>query len=168
MQGTTKITFADEHEVEMVIDTRADPHVELAHETRDVWKPTFTRYRIALAWTPCRFGGGRWWFICPVRGRYVAKLYLPCGGGRFLSGRAYGLGYACQREEPRDRATRRLRRIDRALGGGSDAQPDEPPEKPKWMRWRTYERKVAEWWAASDRVEDAWALTIARFMQQYS
>jgi len=35
------------------------------------------------------------------------------------------------------------------------------------MRWRTYERKVAKWEEASERVEGAWALTVARFMARY-
>ena len=113
------------------------------------------------------FGGRRWAFACPRTGRYVAKLYLPYGAEQFWSRRAYGLGYACQRETWRDRAMRRLRRLDRALGGKGDGMPTNIPPKPKWMRWRTYERKAAEWERASDRVEDAWAVTIARFLQRF-
>ena len=33
--------------------------------------------KVALTFTPCRFGGRRPWFICAC-GRRVGKVYLPC------------------------------------------------------------------------------------------
>jgi hypothetical protein len=165
MYGKTTITFNDEP-VEVTIDTRAEPYIELEHDARCAWSPNRVRYRISLAWTPCRFCGRRWWFVCLRTGRYVAKLYLPYGGERFWSRRAYRLGYASQREGRRDRATRRLRHIERALGNFGDELPVEPPDKPKWMRWGTYERKLDEWERASDAVEQASALSVAPFPQR--
>ncbi len=47
--------------------------------------------RVRLEAEPCRFGGVRWWWVCPARGRRAAKLYLPVGGSRFLSLQAHGL-----------------------------------------------------------------------------
>jgi hypothetical protein len=35
--------------------------------------------------------------------------------------------------------------LNRQLGGKAWDAWDVPPGKPKWMRWRTYERKLAEW-----------------------
>src|SRR5689334_12670859 len=54
--------------------------------------------RVQIVSTPCRFGGRRWWWLCPRTGRRCGKLYLPNGGMVFLSrGRgAYRLAYASQ------------------------------------------------------------------------
>ncbi len=40
------------------------------------------QYKIKLTWTPCYFGGRRWWFVCPLTrdgkacGRRIGVLYL--------------------------------------------------------------------------------------------
>jgi hypothetical protein len=47
----------------------------------------------------------------------VRKLYLPLGGRRFRSLRAYRLACASQREAVNDRAMRRARKLCRKLGG---------------------------------------------------
>ena len=58
--------------------------------------------RVTIAWTPCRFGGERPWFVCSVAangvycGRHVTKLY---GAGRLFACRhCYRLAYASQQE----------------------------------------------------------------------
>jgi hypothetical protein len=96
-------------------------------------------------------GGSRWWFVCPRTNRRVRQLLLPLGGHRFLSRRAYGLGYECQRERKHDRALRRVRKLRLRLGG--DPADSELPSKPPRMRWVTYHRLVAELDAA-ERVAD--------------
>jgi hypothetical protein len=92
--------------------------------------------------TSCRFGGRRWWWICPATHRRVGRLYLPNGGGRFLSrGRdAYRLAYASQREAKTDRMHAHSRKLYAKLGadylenfGGYR------PPKPKGMHRRTYD-----------------------------
>jgi hypothetical protein len=50
-------------------------------------------------WTVPTYGGRRWWFLCPRTSRKSTKLYLPNGGWHFWSRQAYGLGYACQRDD---------------------------------------------------------------------
>ena len=52
-------------------------------------------YPVSMVTTPCRFGGSRWWWVCPATGRRVGKLYLPNGGARVLSRGlgAYQLAY---------------------------------------------------------------------------
>lgn len=62
---------------------------------------------IGLASSPQPFGGRRWWWICPVTGRRVAKLFKPPSGDRFASRQAWGLAYRSQREAPFDRACSR-------------------------------------------------------------
>jgi hypothetical protein len=55
-------------------------------------------YDIPLTTTPCRYGGKRYWFICPMSrsgrycGRRVAKIYL--GDSLFACRHCYGLTYA--------------------------------------------------------------------------
>ena len=56
--------------------------------------------RVAIEWTPCRFGGERPWFMCSVAangvycGRRATKLY---GAGRLFACRhCYRLAYASQ------------------------------------------------------------------------
>jgi hypothetical protein len=58
--------------------------------------------RVAITWTPCRFGGERPWFVCSVAangvycGRRVTKLY---GAERLFACRhCYRLAYASQQE----------------------------------------------------------------------
>ena len=81
----------------------------------------------------------------------MAKLYLPSGAFTFASRQAYRLAYRSQRETPYDRALRRgfkLRGKLGADGGMGDYVP-----KPKWMRWPTYDRKLAEVFAAEEVVD---------------
>lgn len=115
------------------------PRVELLyridHYSRDTGEQS---QQVQVNWTPCRFGGRRWWWICPRTGRRVAKLYLPNGGIHFLSRRAYGLTYQSTRETPIDRAHRRAARLYRKLGASYDGPCSEWPDKPKGMHWRTY------------------------------
>ena len=156
----------DRFPVAITVDTRATaaggPHLELAHATRDSRRPgdERMRYRVPLLWTVPTYGGRRWWFRCPRTGRKVTQLYLPNGGWCFWSRQAYRLGYACQREVPHDRLLRRAQKLHLALGG--DGAVDFLPLKPKWMRWRTYERQVAAIEALVDRADAAFfaAITI--------
>ena len=60
-------------------------------------------YRVAVTSTPCRFGGQRYWFLCPVvrQGirceRTVRKLYLPPGAAVFGCRQCHNLTYtSCQ------------------------------------------------------------------------
>ena len=58
--------------------------------------------RVAIAWTPCRFGGEQPWFVCSVAangvycGRRVTKLYRA--GRLFACRHCYRLAYASQQE----------------------------------------------------------------------
>ncbi len=78
---------------------------------------------VPLQWTPCNFGGSRPWFVCPgivnggACGRRVAILYGP--GKYFLCRHCYDLRYESQREDKKDRALRRARKIRRRPGGSA-------------------------------------------------
>lgn len=89
-----------------------------------------------------QFGGQRWWFICPLSGRRVIKLYLPSGSRTFASRHAHRLGYLSQREMPQDRAlskTYKARERLGSVGGVGDYI-----ERPKRMHRRTFERELAK------------------------
>ena len=128
------------------------PFIELIHQTRDEREgDRVVRDRVRLVSTTPTYGGRRWWFECPKTGRRTNKLFLPNGGCHFWSRRAYGLGYACQREDRLGRRQRKAMRLNRQLGGQGWRTWDQPPAKPKWMRWPTYERTLAAWQQAVDK-----------------
>jgi hypothetical protein len=108
-------------------------------------------YWIELETTPQPFGGRRWWFLCPRTGTRVAKLYLPNGAYTFASRRAYELAYRSQRETASNRVLRLAfkRRAELGAHGGIG----DSVEKPKWMRWRAYNRKLEEIFAAEEAID---------------
>jgi hypothetical protein len=101
-------------------------------------------YTISLISTPQPFGGRRWWFLCPFSGARVAKLYMVPGSTKFAARTAYRrrLAYRSQRAAPFDRACERAWHLRHALGDRHGALGDWI-EKPKWMRWQTFEKKLA-------------------------
>jgi hypothetical protein len=61
-------------------------------------------YHVAISMisTALHTGGRRWWFICPVTGRRVGKLYLPAGATHFAGRQAHNLAYTSCQERGRD------------------------------------------------------------------
>lgn len=94
---------------------------------------------VCLTWTGCHYGGQRPWFLCPGGscGRRVAVLYLA--GRDFRCRGCCALTYESQREDRKYRAVRRAQKTRRRLGGDADLGWFFP-DKPKRMRWATYER----------------------------
>ena len=138
--------------------------LRLQYAINDYWtgEPYQIDDKIYLAHSRPTFGGLRWWFVCPRLNRRVRKLYLPLGGRYFRSRVAYRLAYASQREALGDRASRRARKICRRLGGDPDA--DTYPDKPRRMRWNTYNRLMDKLVAAdrlAHRLADQRLLTFA-------
>ena len=101
---------------------------------------TQVEYPIALDWTPCPFGSQRPWFRCPTKscGKRVAILHLDHRNAQFTCRHCQGLAYSSQRENAIDRNLRRARKIARKLGS-HDCTITSSPDKPKRMRWRTYQ-----------------------------
>lgn len=155
--------------ITVIVDLRNEWNcfVELIHSTRDFREgDRIVTERVQLARTEPTFGGHRWWFLCPRTGYRTTKLFLPNGGWHFWSRRAYGLGYACQREDRFSRLQRRAATLNRQLGGEGWRDWDLPPAKPKWMRWRTYDRKIAEWERAVARANVEWTCGAARLLER--
>lgn len=126
-------------------------------------------YTVRLIATPCRFGGVRWWWLCPATGRRCAKLYLPNGGRRFLSrgSGAYRLGYASQRGDWIARAHGRAARLHRKLGSDYGHAQYTIPERPKGMRRRTYERIADELIETEMQLKDGIAVVTARLTRRW-
>jgi hypothetical protein len=99
-------------------------------------------YRVQLTTTTQPFGGRRWWWICPSRGHPVSKLYMPAGGGIFASRKAHRLAYRSQRQSPHDRAISQAFKRRRRLG--SNGGIGDHIDKPKGMRWATFDRKMSQ------------------------
>ena len=76
---------------------------QYTHTDRHSTEKTELDYRARLDWTPCHFGGRRWWFICPLvlndRACYrrVGVLYL--GNSKYFGCRhCYNLTYESCKE----------------------------------------------------------------------
>jgi hypothetical protein len=76
-------------------------------------------------------------------GRLWAAGGNPLWGGIFACRHCYQLAYASSREDAGGRATRRADRLRARLGWEPGILNGEG-DKPKWMRWRTFERMAAE------------------------
>jgi hypothetical protein len=163
LEGELTLNFYDEELVikfESRVGNPWESWLRLQYTIHDYWTgdPHQIDDKIVLATTRPRFGGVRWWFMCPRLNRRVRKLYLPLGGRQFRSRRAYRLPYSSQRETVHDRAMRRARKLCIRLGG--DPADDTYPEKPKRMRWSTYNRIMDELTRA-DRIADERLLILA-------
>jgi hypothetical protein len=121
-------------------------------------------YRVWLRRVPCRLGGFRWWWQCPRTGHDSAKLYLPPGGTMFLSRRAYRMAYISERGGPIDRSHRRQARLYAKLGEDYVLFNECPPNRPKGMHQKTFERLEAETMQAIDRHDAIFMAGAARIM----
>jgi len=108
----------------------------------DYEEPEKVEQHIHIERTRCHFGGSRPWFICPrCQGRRGLLLLV---GGRFACRRCYRLPYTSQTESRSDRATRRIRKVQKRLGNPDWENVLDPWfPKPKGMHWKTYDRIVA-------------------------
>jgi hypothetical protein len=152
-----EMSFADgKFFVEVIADLRHEQQafVELRHATRDPrGSDRYVTSRVQLVQTVPTFGGRRWWFVCPRTGCRTTKF--PNGGQHFLRRRAYGLAYDGENEGRLERLRRKAARLSYQLGEPSWSFASLPPEKPKWMRWTTYEQMIAEWQSATDAAQAA-------------
>ena len=100
--------------------------------------------RIHLVSRPRHFGGRQWYFICPHMNRRASVLWMPPGARDFACRQRWGrqVAYNSQFLDRDNRAHRGKARINSRLCsiGGLDPDNWEFPPKPKWMRWRTYNR----------------------------
>jgi hypothetical protein len=95
------------------VNTLADPPWLRLHYTFTE-RQEHVDYQFELSATRPRFGGLRWWFVCPlvINGRScsrrVGKLYLPPGGRYYGCRHCYGLTYTSCQESHKDDPLARL------------------------------------------------------------
>ena len=105
---------------------------------------------IRLTATPCRYGGSRSWFECPVcRGR-ASVLFMRAG--RFACRRCQRVSYATQSGSAHDRALTSYHRLSARIEAG----------KPKWQRWTTFNRLEDRFERVSEQVNRSLMMLIQR------
>jgi len=111
-----------------------------------------SKQRITLIARPRHFGGRQWFFKCPATDRLATVLWKPPGARRFCSREAWGrqVAYQSQFLDRDSRAHAGQERIKARLIGDLDADERALPPKPKWMRWKTYNKYEAKF----DRYEE--------------
>jgi hypothetical protein len=102
---------------------------------------TEIRARTCLDATPCAYGGERLWFTCP--GCRHRRRVLYCHRARFRCRQCHDLAYPSTCEDAHDRSIRRETKLQTRLGASRDGLFC-VPEKPRGMRWHTYERAVVK------------------------
>lgn len=142
-----RVTWQWSSGASIVMETEADA-VRLSYRYQDRqgdWRDV--DQRIAIARTPCHYGGSRPWFTCPRCWQRVAILYLwnvP------LCRRCAKLVYPSQAEDEISRSWRRSRKIAAQLGQKSEVDAWMRPRRPAGMREATYARLWAAWMREQD------------------
>ncbi len=121
---------------------------------------------LPLVWTPCTFGGTRPWFACPGCGTRRGVLYLPPGESRFRCRECHGLAYSSTRMEPLERATERVRTVQRRLKPVCSYDPFAVPPRPQGMRASTYERVQGELREAQFRRDEVYVQDLQAFVKR--
>jgi hypothetical protein len=105
---------------------------------------------VRFAWSPCRWGGQRPWFLCPVTScrRRCATIYLA--RGFFACRVCHSLAYWSQQEPVSQRGLCKARKIRDRLGGSANMAVAFP-DRPKGMHRTTYKRLHAAHDQAADR-----------------
>jgi hypothetical protein len=105
--------------------------------------------------------------VCPVMNRRASVLWMPPGADRFCSRQTWGrrvVAYRSQFLGADDRAHAGQAKIKSRLIGDSDPDEWDVPPKPKWMRWRTYNRYVERYDAYDDILDQGIVPLIAKLM----
>lgn len=110
--------------------------------------------RVPIELAPCNFGGTRPWFCCTRCARRVAVLYLR--GGRFACRHCQRLAYGSQSDDALARTWLKQRKIEARLG--------EHWQRPKGMRFRTYDRLLDQLATIEEQRDQAFAAVIQRFI----
>jgi len=102
--------------------------------------------RILLITKRRHFGGRQWYFVCPYTNRPASVLWKPPGAQSFASRQKWKrqVAYASQFMDRVARGHQGAATIKSRLCsvGGFDPNEWDLPPKPKWMRWRNYNRMV--------------------------
>ncbi len=134
--------------------------------TRAGGEPEHIQDVLPLAWTPCTLGGTRPWFACPGCGTRRRMLYLSPAGSRFRCRACHGLAYGSTRMDALERATERVRTVQRRLKPTGEYDPFAVPPRPQGMRARTYERILGELREAQFQRDEVYTHDLAAFVKR--
>ena len=116
------------------------------------------------------FGGHQWFFVCPDTSRRAVVLWKPPGARYFCCRERWArqVAYASQFMTPIDRAHRGKAKINSRLCsiGGFDADEWDISPKPKWMRWRTYDRAVEKFDRYEEMLDQSAYRAVIRLMRR--
>jgi hypothetical protein len=117
-----------------------------------------------------RFGGSQWYFVCPVMNRCCSVLWMPPGATHFRCRQGWGraVAYASQFLDPDNRAHRGKAKIKARLIADLDPDEWELPPKPKWIRWRTYNRLEEKFDHYEETLERGIGPLLAKLLGKYS
>ena len=127
------------------------------------------REQVIDLWGQARhLGGVQWYAVCPRTGHNALVLWKPPGSPIFASRHAWKrqVAYSSQFQDPTTRAWQAMRRVSRRLGS-TDPDDYELPDKPKGMRWATYDRLVARYDAADAALDQQIVGTVGRLLRRY-
>jgi hypothetical protein len=117
------------------------------------------RFLVAIRSRPCRYGGGRSYFLCPHCCRPCEVIVMTTNGRRWGCRKCLRLRYQSQRLAPADRMQRRADRLYERAGTDYGAT----VVKHKWMRWRTYNRLISRANALSIGADAGFLYRLRRF-----
>jgi hypothetical protein len=144
--GTHKIEFDDEAiGMEVTISGDRSELTALYHHPESPARG-FIRTSVAIEWRPCRFGGSRPYFHCPLCNRSTLSLaVMPLG---LRCGSCGRITWRSKRQRP---IGRRLRAANKAAWEVGCESWTQIPQRPKRMRQKTFERLVG---VMAERVDD--------------
>lgn len=126
--------------------------------------------QINLVARPRHFGGRQWYFICPYMNRRVSVVWMPPGARDFGCRQRWGrsVAYNSQFLDRDNLAHHGQARIKSRLCsiGGFDPDDWDFPPKPKWMRWRTYNRAEKKFDRYEAILDEGTFSLVARLMRR--
>ena len=130
-----------------------------------IWMDEFSQ-EIALARQSRHFGGGQWYFVCPLTSRKVSVVWKPRGATQFASRYAWPnkVAYLTQFGSWIDRAHLGKAKIKARLLGDSDPEEWDLPPRPRGMRVKTYDRLVARFDAHQSKLDAGLAALTTKWM----
>jgi hypothetical protein len=106
--------------------------------TDEAGEKTSIHYSLATTSIPCRYGGRRYYWLCPWCGRRREVLLMARQGREWACRRCLKLRYVSQGLSPAYRLQRRADTIYARLG----ADDSEFVTKPRGMHWSTFNRRM--------------------------
>ena len=101
-----------------------------------------------------RFGGNRWYFVCPQTKRLCCKLILPSGAKAFASVKGWGLPYRSQYDDAVTRAQKAI--------GKLTARSKALPKYTRTGTRKAFQARIMAKNAFLDRVEERYAEDLLR------